>query len=394
VRPLPAVARRAAIAAGVVMCVATGWWWLRAPALERVAVAPPPEIDIDPPAMRARREAAIALATTPDDPWTLAESLGASAPGPPAEPVRDTEDCGLADGPQFARDASADEGAVQTRAASASWLAAQARVDAALRASADPLDRVTADFINAGDVRTPDGVVDAVAEQAAASSDPRVFALGHEVCQKALARAPACAALSAERWAQVDPGNGLPWVELLGAARARGDEAAARDAMAHLAAATSCETRLYAPAGAVVDHLPVDGRDLAAAGDLVTRAIGQAAALPMPAFQPLIEACRDQVGGDAQRAGQCRAISDALFAHSDAMIPFALSGTLLQQMTGDSARRDLIKAERTVAAAHWSPATGLAPCRDLRERLRQLDRRARIGEVEAMREEARRFVPP
>jgi hypothetical protein len=394
VRPVPAVARRTAIAVSVALCVAAGWWWLRAPAVERVAVAPPPDIDIDPPAMRARRAAAIALAMMPDDPWTLAESLGASAPGQSAEPLRDKEDCGLDDAPQFAKDASADEGALQTRAAATGWLAAQARIDAALRASADPLDRMTADFINAGDVRTPDGVVDAVAEQAAASSDPRVFALGHEVCQKAWARSPACAALTAERWAQVDPGNGLPWVELLGAARTRGDEAATRDAMAHLAAATSFETRLYAPAGAVVDHLPVDGRDLAATGELVTRAIGQAAALPMPAFQPLIEACRNQAGGDPLRAGQCRAISDAMFAHSDAMIPFALSGTLLQQMTGDSARRDLIKAERSVAAAHWSPATGLAPCRDLREHLRQLDRKARIGEVEVMREEARKFVPP
>lgn len=392
--PLAAVVRRTAIAASVALCAAAGWWWLRAPAIERIAVAVPPDIDIDPPAMRARRVAAIALATMPDDPWTLAEALAASAPGPPAEPARERQDCGIADGPQFAEDAAADEGAVQTRAPSGGWLAAQARVDAALRASADPLDRVTADFINAGDVRTPDGVVDAVAEQAAASNDPRVFALGHEVCQKARVRSPACAALTAERWAQVDSGNGLPWVELLGAARARGDDAAARDAIAHLAAATSFETRLYAPAGAVVDHLPVDGRDLAAAGDLVTRAIGQAAALPMPAFQPLIEACRDQAGGDPQRAGQCRAISDALFAHSDAMIPFAFSGTLLQQMTGDSARRDLIKAESTLAAAHWSPATGLAPCRDLREHLRLLDRKARIGEVEAMREEARRFMPP
>jgi len=394
VRPVPAAVRRSAIALMAALGVAGGWWWLRAPALERGAVAPPPEIDIDPPAMRARREAAFALATMPDDPWTLAESLGASAPGPPAEPAHDKEDCGLADGPQFARDGSADDGAVQTRAASGGWLAAQARVDAALRASADPLDRLTADFINAGDVRTPDGVVDAVAQQAAASSDPRVFALGHAVCEKAGARSPACAVLTAEHWAQVDPGNGLPWVELLGAARARGDEAATRDAMAHLAAATSFETRLYAPAGAVVDHLPIDGRDLAAAGDLVTRAIGQAAALPMPAFQPLIETCRNQAGGDEQRARQCRAISDAMFAHSDAMIPFALSGTLLQQTTGDPARRDLIKAERTVAAAHWSPATGLAPCRDLREQMRQLDRKAQVGEVEAMREEARKFVPP
>jgi len=394
VRPVHAIAGRTAIAVGVALCMAGGWWWLRAPAVERARLARPPEIDIDPPGMRARREAAIALATAPDDPWTFAESLAASAPPRPAEPQREKEDCGIAGGPQFEKEASADDGAVQTRAATVGWLAARARIDATLRASADPLDRVTADFVNAGDLRTPDGVVDAVARQAAASNDPRVVALGHAVCQKTAAGPPSCAALTAEHWAQVDPGNGLPWVELLGAARARGDEAATRDAMAHLAAAARFDTRLYAPVGAIVDHLPVDGRDLAATGELVERALGQVAALPLPAFQPLLDACRNQAGGDEQRANQCRAISDVMFAHSDSMIPFALSGTLLQLTTGDSARRDLIKAERALAVAHWSPATGLAPCRDLREQLRQLDRKARLGEVEAMREEARRFVPP
>jgi hypothetical protein len=386
------VARHGAIALLAVLCAAGGWWWLRGPAIERHVVAPPPDVDIDPPEMRARREAAVALATMPDDPWTLAESLTASAPDASAESER--EDCGIADGPQFAKTDSTEVAPPLTRAAGARWLAAQARVDAALRASADPLDRATADFVNAGDARSDDGRDDAVIQQAAGTGDPRVFVLGHALCQQSRTPRPACAALTAERWTQVDPGNGMPWIELLGQARARGDDAGVREAMARLAASASFSTRLWGPAGAVAAHLPVDGRDLAAAGDLVTRAIGQAAALPMPAFQPLMDVCRDEAGGDAERARQCRAISDAMYAHSDEMIPFALSGTLWQRTTGDASRRDLIRAERSVATAHWSPGTGLAPCRDLRDQLRQADRKARLGEVEAMREESRKFVPP
>lgn len=392
-RPAVVIARRVVLSVAALLCAALAWWFLRAPAIDRPVAAEPPPPDIEMPTGRARLDAARALATTPDDPWTLAESLAASAPGPAAD-AREKEDCGMADGPQFAKADSADEEPAQTRAASSGWLAAQARIDAALRASADPLDRVTADFVNAGDALTPDGREDAVIQQAAGSSDPRVFALGHALCQKVTAGAPACAALTAERWTQVDPGNGMPWIELLGAARARGDEAATRDAMAHLAAATSFDTRLYGPAGAVVRQLPPDGRDLASGGDLVTRAIGRAAALPMPEFQPLLEACRNPAGGDEARLRQCRAISDTMYAHSDTMIPFALSGRLLQQATGDASRSELIQSERAVASAHWSPNTGLAPCRDLREQMRRLDRKARVGEVEAMREESRRFVPP
>jgi len=392
VRPVPAVARRTALAVGVAFGVTGGWWWLRAPAIERPVAAVPPPPDIETPAGRARIDAAIALATMPDDPWAFAESLAASAPD--VADRREGEDCGISDGPQFAPTDSADEAPAQTRAALPGWLAAQARIDAALRASADPLDRAAADFINAGDMRTPESVEDAVAQLAAATSDPRVFVLGHELCQEDWARSPACAGLTAERWAEVDPGNGLPWIELLGQARTRGDEAGMRDAMAHLAAATRFDTRLYGPAAAVVRHLPPDGRDLAAAGDLVNRAIGQAAALPMPTFKPLLDACRNEADGDGQRARQCRAISDTMYAHSDALIPFAISGRLLQVTTGDSSRYDLIKTERIVAQAHWSPATGLAPCRDLREQLRQVDRKAAVGEVEVMREESHRFVPP
>ena len=71
--------------------LAAVWWVLRAPAIEHHAVVPPPDIDIDPPAMRARREAALALALMPDDPWTFAESLAAAAPAKGVE----KEDCGI-----------------------------------------------------------------------------------------------------------------------------------------------------------------------------------------------------------------------------------------------------------------------------------------------------------
>ena len=391
-RPVPAAARRTALAAGVALLAAGGWWLLRAPAIERPAAAVPPPPDIETPAGRARIDAAIALATLPDDPWTFAESLAASAPD--AADPREKEDCGMAEGPQFSKTDSTDEEPVLVRAASSRYLAAQARIDAALRASPDPLDRATADFVNAGDVRTSDGVVAAVAQQAAVATDPRVYVLGFELCRKASPAPPACAALTAERWAQVDAGNGMPWVQLLDEAQSRGDEAATRDAMAHLAASTRFDMYLDAPAGAVARHVPADGRDLVAAGDLLTRAIMQDVALPMPPLLRLFELCRRQAGGDEQRAQQCRAISDTMYSRTDSFIPLAMSGGLLFQTTGDASRRELVKAEGTVLAAHWSPGTGLAPCHDLRERMRQAARKADVGEVQAMREEARRFVPP
>ena len=131
---------------GVALLALAGWWVVRAPAIEHVAVAPPRDVDIDPPAMRARREAVLALALMPDDPWTFAESLAASAPARGAE----REDCGIADGPQYRKPTSAQDAPVQTAGASPRHVNAQARIDAALRLSADPMDRAVADLINVG----------------------------------------------------------------------------------------------------------------------------------------------------------------------------------------------------------------------------------------------------
>lgn len=366
-----------------------GWWLVRGPAVAHGAPPHAPDIDIDTPSMRAQREAVIALATMPDDPWTLAETLPASAP----DKAADKEACGLEDGPQLSKPGSHDEERVQTRAPTPRFLGAQARIDAALRTSADPLDRIAADFVNAGDMRTWDGSDEAVVQQATASTDPRVVSLGHAVCM----RAPAidgCAALTAARWAQADPGNGMPWVELLAQAQARGDDAGVQQAMASLAASTRFDMHLFAVPGAVIRALPENDRDLAAGGDLVTRTVGRAAALPYPTFRPLLDACRNEGGGDAQRARQCVAVSDTMYAHSDTLIPYLISGNLLQRTTGDATRREATRAEYQVFTAHWSPATGLSPCGMIREEVRRLRRNAEIGEVEAMREESRRFVPP
>ena len=116
--------------------------------------------------------------------------------------------------------------------------------------------------------------------------------------------------------------------------------------------------------------------------------------MPFPEFQPLIQACRDQAGGDAELARTCHAISDTMFEHSDNLIIQSLSGALQFQMTGDASRRDVIRAERAVAQAHWSPATGFSECREMRDTMKQLLRKAQVGEVEAMREQARKFVTP
>ncbi|MEO5690077.1 MAG: hypothetical protein ABIR54_22180, partial [Burkholderiaceae bacterium] len=271
---------------------------------------------------------------------------------------------------------------------------AQARIDEALRSSADPLDRAVADLVNVGDMRTDAGRDEAVVQQAVATTDPRVYALGFGLCHSARSPAPSCREISLDRWIQVDPGNGIPWVEKLGQAQARGDAAGIRTALSRLASATRFDIYLAAAAGAVASRMPREDPDLAAVNDLTFKAFSQAATLPLPPFQPLIQVCRDHAGGDAELARMCRAASDVMYEHSDNLISQSISGALLVALTGDAARRDFIRAERAVAAARWSPATGFSECHDLRDSMKRLLRTALVGEVEALREQSRKFVTP
>jgi hypothetical protein len=371
------------------LLVAAGWWVFRAPLLEK-PVAKAPDVDLDPPALRARREAAIALALMPDDPWTLAEALAPSAPA--QAPAK--EDCGLEDAAQFSKPDGSGDPQVQVAGPSLRFVTAEARIDAALRTSADPLDRAVADLVNVDGMRTEAGSDEAVVQQAAVTTDPRLYALGYGLCHGGRAPAPSCSAMTLERWTQVDPGNGTPWIESLNRAYAQGDAAGVEAALARLAAATRFDAYVPAAAGAIASRVAPDERDLGAAGELAIRAIGIAAALPAPTFQPLIQLCRDQAGGDERRAQSCRTISDVMFEHTDNLLTQSISGVLLQQTTGDASRREFIRAERAVLYAQWSPATGFSECGEMRDLLKRALRTAQVGEVEAMRERARRFVPP
>jgi hypothetical protein len=387
------VRRRTKVTAAVAIAAAltSAWWVLRAPSIERHAIVAPPDLDIDPPAMRARRDAAIALAKTPDDPWTFAESLPSSAPDTDAK----KEQCGQDDAPKFRApdDANGDIEAVQTKAASPNYGAARSRIAASLLASSDPLDRAVADFLNVDDMRTPAGLLDAVVQQAAGTSDARIYAFAYGLCHSGRGPPASCRSLSTAAWARIGPGNGAPWLEALGQARAQGDAAGAQDAMSHLASASRFDTYAFAPIGAIASRGLENEADLAAASEMTEQVLGQSLA-PSPPYQALTQACSDKAGGNEAVLRQCLAISDVMFDHSDTLMARAVGGVTLYLAAGDASRRDLFHAEQLAFSRHWSPATGFSECKTLREQAKRLLRRAQIGEVEAQREQARQFVAP
>ena len=400
------MARRIVPAAVLVLAALAGWWTLRAPAVERRAVAVPPEPDIETPAGRARLDAVLALAKMPDDPWTFAESIAAASAASGADDRKAR--CGEEEVPVYGDPVPDADGLVRslpamTRPGGVGYTGARRRIDAALRASGDPFDRSVADWLNVDDLRTPAGRVDALVQDAVNSSDARSYALAVEVCTDlgndaaplsglpAWWQSPGCGRLDASEWARRDPGNGAPWLYALTFADRAGDPAGQREALRRMASSTRFDVGSGAGSAAVARVKVMSDADLAGQADLAVQAIGVYASQP---YGALTQRCRDKAGGDRELGGLCDDIGAVMFDHSDALITRAIGGSIHKLATGDSSWLDQAHREQQERARHWSPGTGFSPCGAARAMMQRFVRIGQVGEAAAAEEEMSKPVPP
>jgi hypothetical protein len=384
------VRRRTKVIAAIALGAAatSGWWVLRAPAIERHAVAPP-DPDIDPPATRARRDAAIALAKTPDDQRRLARSPASSASAGTPAPDVDMALCGAAEKPRFSEDRQLPDGSFvqdQTRSAGPDYLAARANIDAKLRASNDPFDRATADWLNVGEMRTQEGRLDALVQHATASRDPRVYGLAYRACLRSQPAAPSCATLDPRAWAALDPGNGVPWAYVLARANAARDQPAAREALAAMAAADRFNDNRSAISGVVASYPARSDTELGAIDDFIEWDTHNDTSFDFRPMDALKQACGHRADSDADTGRECQAIDDVMFDHSDSLSLRASAGDLQIAMTGDKRRRNQFSDEVRRAARVWSADMTRPPCTQVRIYLARVRHRVAVGEVQEMLE--------
>ena len=279
----------------------------------------------------------------------------------------------------------------EIKPAGVGYTGAMRRIDAALRASADPFDRAMADWLDLDRITPPAARADALVMDALAVDDPRVYGLAYANCHPWLSLAangspsPGCARLSATQWAQLDPGNAAPWLWALNDADQRGDAAAQREALRRVAESSRMDVRDQAGAAALA-RLQLADADLAAQSTATMQALGSAS--PPPA-SPLTTRCRDRAGGDADLASTCSRIAELLYEHSDSLRWHAIGGSLHKLATGDASWLDRAHRDRRQVGTVTTTAVDDTPCGAQREFLKKIVRMDSVGELK-LAQQARR----
>lgn len=177
-----------------------------------------------------------------------------------------------------------------------------------------------------------------LAAVAATSSDPRVFAQAVRACE-GQPTIQACNAVTAERWARLEPGNLVPWIRILNNARARQDTAGVNEALHQMSVAQYASTyelfawtKLAAQADA--------GTNLQRLGS--TEQMASVHLLPSLEIGGLFAECKKPSIADANRRQLCDRIATVLSKQSDsyALATFGRGDWSARWMVQPQARGD------------------------------------------------------
>jgi hypothetical protein len=175
---------------------------------------------------------------------------------------------------------------------------------------------------------------DTLVRMATASRDPQVYALAFHSCGDGYGTGAesACTLLSAARWAELEPDNGVPWLFLAGAAQA-GNNGAARDQAVYRA---STARRFDARFPNFVGLLQSPGAQAEAPENrsaLASDLVGMEVTRPSLSYKPFLQYCNYPSEADATRISVCSDLANLLIKHDGTLLGLAM-GVRLAQSAG------------------------------------------------------------
>ena len=230
-----------------------------------------------------------------------------------------------------------------------------------LAASNDPFERVAGRLIAARG-RDPNGEPDAAAYLAAVSEglsgpDPRVAAIAWQLCSNvAEGQAPACASITPQRWAQLEPGNAQAWLAVASDATQRGDEAGAREALSRAARGSSSrlgwsDVLRLAQSPSLQALSPVE-REL-----LVIDLIGVMASTTASGGLSVAVLCSQTAVESPQRRKDCGDVAQVMLDHGETLIELGIARSIGQRVGWDDSRLNALEQEQTALTDALAEAT-------------------------------------
>jgi len=266
------------------------------------------------------------------------------------------------------------------RQAAAHTEAAADRLFASMRASPDPRARAAAQLaLNDRD---------ALADTARLTSDPTVYALALQACDRGAtdARTANCSFLTAAQMARLDPHNVVPWLYVATEALSRGDLGGVAEATYRASLARESRLREYAFAELALTAIPPDWppRDvmLASAKVLEIHAL-----LDLPSYLAVVQHCVKENMHDSNLQQTCSRLAQVLTTQGDSLVDYAIgrrlgerAGWPAQTVEAHHARLEAFKNTQTDGDTLASNMALATDCGALRRGVRLAFAHAHHGE--------------
>jgi hypothetical protein len=217
-------------------------------------------------------------------------------------------------------------------------------------------------------------IEEAVVKGASGTRDPRAYALALQACGTDFGSAfdrragAACSLLSAERWAELEPDNGVPWVLVA----LKANDAAARDqAVYH--ASTAKRFDAYSPNFAAMLQRP----EIRSEAPQTRWAIGDelfAMELrrPLLSYRPLLQFCNYPSIADATRISACSDLANLLLTQDRTLMGLGTAVRLAQSADWPRDKLDALRDEKEAVykaaqggVAAQEPGKAVGDCEDL-----------------------------
>jgi hypothetical protein len=218
------------------------------------------------------------------------------------------------------------------------------------------------------------------------SADPRVYALAWQLCggRQELA---ACQQLSLRRWAQLDPGNAWPWLELLEEAQRRQDASGIEEALHHALRARRVDGGQGLLSGGVAERLPAQappgGRFM-----LQVELIGRELAAPIDGIGAALRTCSAAALKDANRRQSCGTLARLLMSEGRSLLDVSVGIGIGERVGLDARQMPVTSAQlkqAQQALLELMPPEESTSCRGLQALDGWVRERARDGEWPALR---------